>query len=515
LSVFAVLGYLIAFLLGHIGELAHIKRDSRGIELCARLFSPLFRKARCPSKSCNCGSIPPPVPRPQKRSSLSREKMVATMPPTGALSTPPKPPPAQSSAGRYAKWITFGSLGALGAGLWLGLLAHETGHVRLRSALLFVEPLATIWLTLLQVIVFPLIVSVLVVSIASTDDAEQPGKMGVLTLGCFLSLMCLGAIFSLATASALVSGFRIDIHALAALHPNVGGGPAASNVTSAPWTWIRRLATTGLQRSVTTGYLVPLLAATVVIAIASRKLPKGPRARFLALFKAVRDATLLAVRWLFYALPVVVFILMSVLYSRTGSLIARGIGYYLVTVCGTLLAFTALQYVIVWFGGGVPVRLFARSLWAAQTAAATTRSSLASLPPLLDGALNGIGLPHSVSAFVLPLSVSTFKASQSLYPTFKLVFLAHLFGVSLHPSSLVAFVLGVFILSFTAPGVPSGGSLHTIPLLLALGIPMQGIILFNSVEAIPDVFETLLNVTADMTVAIVVNRLLGNATRTA
>jgi Na+/H+-dicarboxylate symporter len=74
---------------------------------------------------------------------------------------------------------------------------------------------------------------------------------------------------------------------------------------------------------------------------------------------------------------------------------------------------------------------------------------------------------------------------------------------------LAAFVIGVFVLSFVTSGVPSGGMTNTIPLLLALGIPLQGIVLLNTVEEIPDFFETLLNVTADMTVATIVARFRG------
>jgi Na+/H+-dicarboxylate symporter len=432
---------------------------------------------------------------------------------------PHKPPSGpkqnESRGGRYSNWITFGSLGALGAGLAVGLLAHGSGSPRVEASVLFLMPLATIWLGLLQLIVFPLIVSFLLVSIVSSDDAERPGKMGVLTLLCFVSILCLGAAFSLAAASILVGGFRIEPSALASLPAGVASPRATTSGALAAWGWVRDLASSSLKSSVTEGCILPILAATVAVAIAMRQLPATSRARFVKFFKKVSDATLAAVRWLFYALPVVVFILMSAVYSRTGSLIVRGIGYYVLTVSGTLLAFAVLQYFIVWFAAGISIPRFARSLWAAQGAAVTTRSSLASLPPLLDGALYRAGVPAAVAAFVLPLSVSTFKASQSLYPLFKLIFLAHLFGISLRPASLLAFVAGVFVLSFAAPGVPSGGSVHTIPLLLALGIPIQGIILFNSVEAIPDIFETLLNVTADMAVAVIVNRLLGTAPGTA
>jgi Na+/H+-dicarboxylate symporter len=415
----------------------------------------------------------------------------------------------------WSKWITIGSLAGLGAGLVLGVMVHRTGNSHLQALVFSLEPVATIWLSALQLIVFPLIISVLLVSITSSESSERPGRMGALTLACFVSLLCLGAVFSLAAASALVGGFRIDQRALASLHPDFASAAGATtSATLSPWQWLRSLSSR-LPRAAATGYILPLLAATILLAVVIRNLDAKRRTRFVRFFKAIGDATIVAVQWLFCALPLVVFVLVSAVYSRAGSLIARGIGYYILAVCGTLLAFTALQYLIAWLGGGISVPRFARSLLAAQVAAVMTRSSLASLPPLLDGALNRIGLPRAVGAFVLPLSVSTFKASQSIYAPFKLIFLAHLFGVSLRPASLLAFVIGVFILSFAAPGIPSGGSLHTIPLLLALGIPIQGIVLFNSVEAIPDIFETLLNVTADMTVATVVARFLGSGERAA
>jgi proton glutamate symport protein len=414
------------------------------------------------------------------------------------------------ASGRFSKWITIGSLAGLALGLGFGLLVNATRNSFLQVWLHSLEPLAAIWLRALQIIVIPLIVSVLLVSIASTDQSERPGRMGALTLATFVSIFCLGLLLSFAAASTLAGGFHIDQTALASLNPGLGGSPETSAVAPSAWNWLRGLISSRLPTNAGTAYILPLLVGTVLIAVSVRNLEAKRRARFVKFFKSASDATIVVVRWLFYALPVVVFILAGAVYSRAGSLVARGIGYYILAVCGTIFGFTLLQYLIAWFAARISIARFARSLWDAQIAAVTTRSSLASLPPLLDGALNRLGLPRTVAASVLPLSVSTFKASQSIYPLFKLIFLAHIFGISLSPASLLAFVIGVFVLSFTAPGVPSGGSLHTIPLLLALGVPMQGIILFNSVEAIPDIFETLLNVTADMTVAAVVARFLGS-----
>jgi proton glutamate symport protein len=415
--------------------------------------------------------------------------------------------------GRYSKWTTLGSLAGLAAGLAVGLMAHGSGNSPLQRSVLALEPLATIWLNALQVIVFPLIVSVLLVSIASREGPERAGRMGGLTLCCYIAMLCLGALFSLAAASVLVGRFSIDQRALFLLPAAPeSAARSATVVNHSAWQWLGSLAFSRLPRG-SAEYILPFLATTILLAIVIRKLDAKRRARLVGFVKPVADASITALRWLFYALPVIVFVLMSSLYARTGSLIAKGIGYYILAVCGTLLAFTALQYAFAWLAARTAIPDFARCLWAAQATAVTTRSSLASLPPLLDGALKRLHLPPAVAAFVLPLSVSIFKASQSIYAPFKLIFLAHLFGVRLRPPALVAFVVGVFLLSFAAPGIPSGGSLHTIPLLLALGIPIQGIILFNSVEAIPDIFETLLNVTADMTVATMVARFLGHTAR--
>lgn len=407
----------------------------------------------------------------------------------------------------YPKWIAAACLAGLGGGLALGLAVQNTGNSHVRAFVLFLEPVATIWLNVLSLAVLPLIISVLFVSIASRAASEKPGKLAGLTVACYVAIFCVGAIFSVLAASILVGGFRVDPHALASLRPNFATGSATPPSTAlSPWQWVRGVISS--PGVVAPGYILPLLAVTIALAASVRHLRTDSRARFVRVFEKAGDATIAVICWLFYALPLVVFVLVGSLYASAGSLVARGIGYYLLAVCGTLLSFTALQYLVAWLAGGISVARFARSLWAAQATAVTTRSSLASLPPLLDGAFNRLGLPRTVAAFVLPFSVYTFKASQSIYPLFKLIFLAHLFGVPLGRESQAAFAIGVFILSFTAAGIPSGGSLQTIPLLLAMGIPIQGIILFNSVEAIPDIFETLVNVTADMAVAAVVARFL-------
>ena len=79
---------------------------------------------------------------------------------------------------------------------------------------------------------------------------------------------------------------------------------------------------------------------------------------------------------------------------------------------------------------------------------------------------------------------------------------AHLYGIPLRPTTLVIFLATVMIISFTAAGIPqSGPGMKTIPAYLAAGVPIEAIIVVEAVESIPDIFKTLLNVTADMSAA--------------
>jgi Na+/H+-dicarboxylate symporter len=138
--------------------------------------------------------------------------------------------------------------------------------------------------------------------------------------------------------------------------------------------------------------------------------------------------------------------------------------------------------------------------------AISTRSSIASLPAMLASAKR-LALPPGIAGLVLPLSVSTFKVNRTISAPVKLLFIAHVYGIDLGPTAIATFFLTVLLLSFATPGIPeAAGSVQTLPAYLAAGLPLEGILLFSAVAAIPDIFKTLCNVTGDMTVATVLAR---------
>jgi Na+/H+-dicarboxylate symporter len=51
-----------------------------------------------------------------------------------------------------------------------------------------------------------------------------------------------------------------------------------------------------------------------------------------------------------------------------------------------------------------------------------------------------------------------------------------------------------------------GGAFRTLPAYLAAGVPLEGIVILEAADAIPDIFKTVLNVTGDMAVAVLLTR---------
>jgi Na+/H+-dicarboxylate symporter len=179
---------------------------------------------------------------------------------------------------------------------------------------------------------------------------------------------------------------------------------------------------------------------------------------------------------------------------------------YVILTCALLLVATALLYPLTVGLGRVGPLRFAKAFLPAQIVGASTQSSLAALPALVEGASTELDLPEESTGFVLPLCVASFKLNLAVSQPVDLLFLALVFGVPLGLGDIVAFMSGVILVSFGSPGVPRGAGFSTLPFYLMVGVPIEGVVIVEAVKSIPDIFFTVLNVTADMSVATILGK---------
>jgi Na+/H+-dicarboxylate symporter len=407
--------------------------------------------------------------------------------------------------------LTIASLCGLAAGLTAGIAAHQTNSSLLLGAVPIFEPIGTLWTNALRMIVVPLIVSNLIVAVVSTDDPRKTGRLGGISLLTFLALMVAGTIFTYLTAPALIARYPIDRAAIESLQPEtpvaaLDGSAAGASTTD----WIVSLVPANIFQAAAKGEILPLVVCTLLFAMAILRVAPERRQALAGVFQGVADASMVIVRWILWLIPLGAFALAFTMTARTGVAVAAMLGFFIVLVSGLMIVFTGGLYPLTALFGRVPLRRFARSVAPSQAVAAATRSSLAALPPMIEGAEVRMGLPGQIGSFVLPLAVSTFKFNRAISSNAKMLFLAAVYGVHLDPLFLGTFAVASMVLSVSSPGLPShGASLSTLPFYLDVGIPIEAVVLLNAVDAIPDIFKTVLNVTGNMSAAAIVGRFAG------
>lgn len=394
---------------------------------------------------------------------------------------------------------------ALGGGLALGATAAATDAPALRAAVRLVEPLGALWVAAIRMTLVPLVVSLLVTSVAGVADVRAVGRLGARAIGWFLALLTISALVAALAGPPLMEHLTIDPEAAAALRAGASDAPAAAGPAPELPTlrgFVVGLVPTNPIRAAADAAMLPLIVFVVLFAAAVTRLAAEVRAPVVAFFTAVRDAMLVVVRWVLALTPIGVFALAADMGAQLGLGAAGAVGYYIVVLCGLIVVMLLLCYPIAATFGRVSLGRFARAAAPAQTVAVSTRSSLAALPALVDGARRHLGDRPAVTGFVLPLAVSTFKLNTPIADLIGPLFLAHLYGIELNAAQIATMTVVSVAMSFSNPGIPSGGLfVVTAPVMLSAGLPLDGIGLLIAADAIPDVFNTVVNVTGDMTVA--------------
>ena len=404
-------------------------------------------------------------------------------------------------------WHTgLGAAAGFGLGFGAGLILHATGHgsdwpVTAAAAI------GAVWTNAFRAIVIPLVISGLIVLFADAGGAHLLKKLSSMSLAIFFAMMGVASIFAVAAGPPLiralpVAGGSIAVNASGS-ESTTAPAPAES---SGPAAWVDAFISPNPFKAAADGAILPLLVFTIAFALALARLAPERREPVLALSRSVREALGVLIGWTFAIAPVGIFALALAMSARVGPVFIGIVGYYVLLQTIALVILTLIMYVGAVVLGGVSLTRFASALIPAQLVAISTRSSLASLPAMLDGATQRLGLHQHVAGFTLSFAVSVLRLSQSLCPPIRLLFVAYIYGVALSTADVVIFAITISVLSFGRPGLPVSGSITSVPLMVALGLPIEGVLLFRTADAILDVFMTLLNVTGDMTAATVMSR---------
>lgn len=397
----------------------------------------------------------------------------------------------------------------IAAGLGLAARAWDLAFVYRLSG--FVEPLGVIWINALQMTVIPLIVTQLLAALVRPGASASVGRLGGSAVMLFLAMLATVNVLTILVAPSIVSNYRVSPEVVAGLRVESipeSALAAAQQTPAGLAEWLIGLVPTNPVAAFATGNIIQVLLFTILVGLAIGRLDDEARQPLARAIHSLADAMMILIGWILWGTPVGVFALILAVTLSSGIGAMSLLVWYVVVLCALLVAATLLLYPVTALLGRTTIRRFAQAVMPAQLVAMGTQSSLASLPALIQGGQEKMDLPPSATGFVLPLCVSTFKLNQGISPIFKFILLAHFFSIPLGVGDYVTFVAVSMLLSFGVVGVPrgGGGGFKTLPLYLAVGIPIEGVVIIEAVKTIPDFFMTTLNVTADMSVATILTR---------
>jgi Na+/H+-dicarboxylate symporter len=390
------------------------------------------------------------------------------------------------------------------AGLLTGTLIEASGSPLLEGVSTIVEPIGTLWVNAIRMTVIPLLISLVITAVASSVDASTATRLGGRSIALFVAMVALSMVFALLTAPFALLPLQVDATVAEALRASAAAAtPAAQSLSFRDWL-VSMIPLNPIQAAAE-GAVLPVLVFSLLFGFAICRIAVDGRDVLVRSFVAVRDALFVMIRWILLVAPVGVFALALPLTATFGSAVVGAIGYFILICCLLLVAGTGLLYMLVVFWSRVPLAQFARACAPVQAVAISTRSSLASLPALLDSARR-LRLAPEITGLTIPLAASVFKYGSPVARITGTMFIAKLYGIELGGAELLALAAALVVLPFYSPGIPSGGLLVMTPVYMALGLPVEGIGLLIAVDPLPDMFLTISNVTAMLTAATLLSR---------
>jgi Na+/H+-dicarboxylate symporter len=370
-----------------------------------------------------------------------------------------------------------------------------------------VQPFGRLWLNALQMTVVPLVFALVVVGVNTASDAAASGRIARRAIVAFIVILTGGALFAAALAPRLFALFSHNAELTHALESAVSTHAPAAAATGVGWAeWFNGIVPSNAIMSAAQSAMLPLVVFALFFGFGLTRIDAERRQLVIAFFQAIADTMIVIVRWVLWVAPLGVFALILAVCARAGLHMLGALGIYVLVECVLYLSVTVLMLPVAKVWGGETMQRFVSALVPAQIVAASTQSSLASLPAMLESAEHRLGYPPQVNALVLPMAVSLFRLTSPVQYVASACFIAWAYGIHVGAAPLFAAALLAVVISLGSVGLPGAVSFMAtnLPVAQAMGVPVGPLGLMLAVDAFPDALATLGNVTADLTATSVV-----------
>ena len=383
----------------------------------------------------------------------------------------------------------------------------------------WIKPIGVIFINALKMIAVPLVLASLIVGVANLGDVSKLSRMGGKTIATYLCTTLIATIIGLLIVNIIQPGkilpeaTRDELLDLYKADAGEREGTVAALRDQSPLQPLVDVVPENFFMAATdNAAMLQVVFFALLVGIALLRIPREKGETVVRFFDGMNDVIIKIVEFIMLIAPYGVFALMASLIvelagdnpDRAWELLSA-LGAYTGTVLLGLAAMIFLVYPAIFkLFTKVKYINFFKGIRPAQLLAFSTSSSSATLPVTMRQLENELNVSEEVSSFVLPLGATINMDGTSLYQSVAAVFIAQALGLGLSIGDQAMIVMTATLASIGSAGVPGAGLVMLIIVLESIGVPSAGIALIIAPDRILDMVRTVVNVTGDATVAMVV-----------
>ena len=404
-----------------------------------------------------------------------------------------------------ARWLALAAIAAAVAPrrsltLWIVvsmLVGIELGHDAPGVAM-SLKVLSDAFLRLVKTIIAPLVFATLVVGIAGHADLKQVGRMGIKALvyfeivTTFALFIGLGAI-NLTKAGVGISRVGVKEEALTAAAPQT-----AADI-------ILHIFPENIAKSVAEGQVLQVVIFAILFAIGLALTPERPRRVMLDFCESLSEVMFKFTNVVMYFAPLGVGGALAYTVGKMGFAPLFNALQLLLTLYGALVAFVLVVLLPVALFARLPLRRFIAAVAEPVSIAFATTSSEAALPRAME-AMESIGVPRRIVAFVMPTGYSFNLDGTTLYLSLAAVFVAQAAGVPLSFGQQLLMVFTLMLTSKGVAGVPRASLVILLATVASFNLPAWPVFIILGIDALMDMARTAVNVLGNCLASAVVAR---------
>ncbi|MGV6828695.1 MAG: dicarboxylate/amino acid:cation symporter [Flavobacteriales bacterium] len=381
----------------------------------------------------------------------------------------------------------------------------------------WIKPFGKIFISSLKLIAIPLILAALIKGVSDLKDISKLSKMGGRTIAIYIMTTVIAVSIGLVLVNLINPGKSISEKTRSEMVSNYSTNTAKYQETakkqkeSGPLQALEDLVPQNIFASMTSNRnMLQVIFFAVFFGIALILIPEDKGKTVKDFFDGVNEVILKMVDLIMLAAPYGVFALLAALVVESPSIdLFKALGWYALTVVLGLFTMVGIYLLIMIVFVKKSPSFFLKGISPAQLLAFSTSSSAATLPVTMERVTEHLGVDEEVSSFVLPVGATINMDGTSLYQAVAAVFIAQAFGMDLTFSTQLGIIATATLASIGSAAVPGAGMVMLVGVLGYAGIPEAGLALIFAVDRPLDMCRTVINVTGDATVSMVVAKSVG------